>query len=122
GRCPFTRLQEMEWNSVSDTEREETETSASEQIDLSTAAEQSATQPADDGGVEAGLNAALDAASAPEGAAAEDDEATPDEPEVDPYEEFRNELKYLPGKWYVIHSYSGFEKRVKQNIENRRVS
>jgi transcriptional antiterminator NusG len=45
-----------------------------------------------------------------------------DEAEVDPYEAFRNELKFAPGKWYVIHSYAGFEKRVKQNIENRKVS
>jgi len=42
--------------------------------------------------------------------------------EVDPYEEFRAELKAAYGKWYVIHSYAGFEKRVKQNIENRKVS
>ena len=42
--------------------------------------------------------------------------------EVDPYDEFRSELKGKPGKWYVIHSYAGFEKRVKQNIENRKVS
>jgi transcriptional antiterminator NusG len=42
--------------------------------------------------------------------------------EVDPYEEFRKELKAQFGKWYVIHSYAGFEKRVKQNIENRKVS
>jgi len=42
--------------------------------------------------------------------------------EVDPYEEFRQELKFLPGKWFVIHSYAGFEKRVKQNIENRKIS
>jgi transcriptional antiterminator NusG len=48
------------------------------------------------------------------------DEAEP--AEVDPYEEFRTELKAKPGKWYVIHSYAGFEKRVKQNIENRKVS
>ncbi len=45
-----------------------------------------------------------------------------DAAEVDPYEEFRKELRAKPGKWYVIHSYAGFEKRVKQNIENRRVS
>jgi transcriptional antiterminator NusG len=50
-----------------------------------------------------------------------DDEAE-DETEVDPYEAFRAELKGKLGKWYVIHSYAGFEKRVKQNIENRRVS
>jgi len=42
--------------------------------------------------------------------------------EADPYEEFRSELRAKPGKWYVIHSYAGFEKRVKQNIENRKVS
>jgi len=47
--------------------------------------------------------------------------AADDQP-VDPYDEFRVELKSKPGKWYVIHSYAGFEKRVKQNIENRKVS
>ena len=45
-----------------------------------------------------------------------------EEAEVDPYDEFRKELKAAYGKWYVIHSYAGFEKRVKQNIENRKVS
>ena len=51
----------------------------------------------------------------------DDDEAA--EPvDVDPYEAFRSELRFLPGKWYVIHSYAGFEKRVKSNIENRKVS
>ncbi|MFP7834202.1 transcription termination/antitermination protein NusG [Marisediminicola sp. LYQ134] len=45
-----------------------------------------------------------------------------DEVEVDPYDAFRSELRAKPGKWYVIHSYAGFEKRVKQNIENRKVS
>lgn len=42
--------------------------------------------------------------------------------EDDPYQEFRRELRRKPGKWYVVHSYAGFEKRVKQNIENRRLS
>jgi transcriptional antiterminator NusG len=51
---------------------------------------------------------------------AEDAEA--EEAAVDPYEEFRGELRGKPGKWYVIHSYAGFEKRVKQNIESRRLS
>lgn len=50
-----------------------------------------------------------------------DDDETADD-EVDPYEAFRTELRGKPGKWYVIHSYAGFEKRVKQNIENRKVS
>ena len=50
-----------------------------------------------------------------------DDDETADD-EVDPYEAFKTELRGKPGKWYVIHSYAGFEKRVKQNIENRKVS
>jgi transcriptional antiterminator NusG len=72
---------------------------------------------------------ALDVDSADEAAAAEaatDDETEVEEEEpaeeVDPYEDFRRELRVKPGKWYVIHSYAGFEKRVKQNIESRRQS
>jgi transcriptional antiterminator NusG len=72
---------------------------------------------------------ALDIDSAEEAdAAAEatDDEADSHElaqaEEEDPYAEFRTELRRKPGKWYVVHSYAGFEKRVKQNIENRRTS
>ena len=96
--------------------------------------------------IEAGLTElldALDAAQDPEADAIVDDaldidspeeaeaaaEATEDEQETededdaaDPYEEFRAELRTKPGKWYVIHSYAGFEKRVKQNIESRRQS
>jgi len=49
-------------------------------------------------------------------------EAEDGETEVDPYEDFRAELRGKLGKWYVIHSYAGFEKRVKQNIESRRQS
>ncbi|MEO0048970.1 MAG: hypothetical protein RL556_302 [Actinomycetota bacterium] len=44
-------------------------------------------------------------------------EGAPDED--DPYREFREELRSKPGKWFVIHSYAGYEKRVKQNIETR---
>jgi transcriptional antiterminator NusG len=47
-----------------------------------------------------------------------DDEAL-DEDE-DPYEAFRTELRTQPGKWYVIHSYAGFERKVKANIEQRK--
>lgn len=50
------------------------------------------------------------------------EEDSKEEPEEDPYAEFRRELRGKPGKWYVVHSYAGFEKRVKQNIENRRTS
>ncbi|WP_213815616.1 transcription termination/antitermination protein NusG [Glaciihabitans sp. dw_435] len=73
---------------------------------------------------EADIEAEEEAAEVPEVAPYDGPELDDDgEPvEVDPYEEFRSELRGLPGKWYVIHSYAGFEKRVKQNIENRRVS
>jgi transcriptional antiterminator NusG len=44
------------------------------------------------------------------------------EADTDPYREFRAELRRQPGKWYVVHSYAGYEKRVKQNIENRKLA
>lgn len=40
----------------------------------------------------------------------------------DPYRTFREELRKQPGKWYVVHSYAGYERRVKQNIEIRKQS
>ena len=40
----------------------------------------------------------------------------------DPYRKFREELRSMPGKWYVVHSYAGYERRVKQNIEVRKQS
>lgn len=49
-------------------------------------------------------------------------DADADEVEIDPYDAFRTELRGKLGKWYVIHSYAGFEKRVKQNIEQRKTT
>ncbi|QOR72816.1 transcription termination/antitermination protein NusG [Ruania alkalisoli] len=37
----------------------------------------------------------------------------------DPVAAFRSELRSLPGDWYVIHSYAGYENRVKANLESR---
>jgi len=50
-----------------------------------------------------------------------DDESdvAPEEAEIDPVEEFKTELRTKPGLWYVIHSYAGYENRVKANLENR---
>ena len=77
-----------------------------------------AVDPEADRAVDAALE--VDSAEVAEAAA----EAVEDEDEVaaDPYEEFRAELRSKIGKWYVIHSYAGFERRVKSNIENRMVS
>ncbi|MFF9195488.1 transcription termination/antitermination protein NusG [Streptomyces sp. NPDC014779] len=48
-------------------------------------------------------------------------EAEPAAP-VDPIAALREELRGLPGEWYVIHTYAGYEKRVKANLEQRAVS
>ena len=39
--------------------------------------------------------------------------------EVDPVAEFSAELRRLPGEWYVVHSYAGYENRVRANLESR---
>jgi transcriptional antiterminator NusG len=39
--------------------------------------------------------------------------------DADPAVEFRNQLRRMPGDWFVIHSYAGYENRVKANLENR---
>ncbi|MFI0923149.1 transcription termination/antitermination protein NusG [Streptomyces sp. NPDC021012] len=50
-----------------------------------------------------------------------EEEAEPAAP-VDPIAALREELRTLPGEWYVIHTYAGYEKRVKANLEQRAVS
>ncbi|MFC8679905.1 transcription termination/antitermination protein NusG [Microbacterium ureisolvens] len=62
------------------------------------------------------------AAEAPEidDAADDEDDAADEDEDEDPYEAYRAELRTLPGKWYVIHSYAGFERKVKANIEQRK--
>ncbi|MET7647284.1 transcription termination/antitermination protein NusG [Streptomyces sp. NPDC005426] len=52
---------------------------------------------------------------------ADEEEAEPAEP-VDAVTALREELRGLPGEWYVIHTYAGYEKRVKANLEQRAVS
>ncbi|WP_371654180.1 MULTISPECIES: transcription termination/antitermination protein NusG [unclassified Streptomyces] len=63
-------------------------------------------------------------AEADEDAEDEGAEEAPAEPAapVDPVEALRQELRGLPGEWYVIHTYAGYEKRVKANLEQRAVS
>jgi transcriptional antiterminator NusG len=41
------------------------------------------------------------------------------EPDPDPVGEFKAELRRLPGDWYVVHSYAGYENRVRTNLESR---
>ncbi|WP_409483756.1 transcription termination/antitermination protein NusG [Arsenicicoccus dermatophilus] len=60
----------------------------------------------------------------PEEAAEADEPATAgpaaaDAPAVNPLEEFKRDLRMLEGDWYVVHSYAGYENRVKTNLETR---
>ena len=53
-----------------------------------------------------------------------DEAEAEDEPDVeeDPVAAFKAQLRSQLGDWYVIHSYAGYENRVKANLENRRQS
>jgi transcription termination/antitermination protein NusG len=45
-----------------------------------------------------------------------------EEAEADPVEVFKDTLRAAPGEWYVVHSYAGYENRVKANVESRTTS
>lgn len=47
-----------------------------------------------------------------------DETGESDEP-ADPYEELREELRSEGGEWFVIHTYSGHERKVKENLQRR---
>lgn len=130
---------------MSEQELEETETElestdntaeASEESEVESAAPESADADSDDDS-----DAAADAASEDE--ASEDDDSESDaadgelseedsddedadalaaaaaKAEVDPADEFKAKLRRQEGDWYVIHSYAGYENRVKANLETR---
>lgn len=72
------------------------------------------------------LDAQADAMAAGSSAPADDvgesfDEAEEDEEDVeeDPAQRLRDELRFQPGDWYVVHSYAGYENKVKSNLETR---
>ena len=52
----------------------------------------------------------------------EESAAAVDAAPVDPVKEFKDKLASQFGEWYVIHSYAGYENRVKANLENRMTS
>jgi len=87
---------------------------AAESLEQTTAAEAVAEAPlaeAEAPADEAPAEAPAD--EAPAEVPAEDDE------DVDPVEALKKDLRTRPGDWYVIHSYAGYENRVKANLENR---
>lgn len=91
-----------------DLDGEVSTTSADENFDLTAVVEaELATE-------EVAIEEAPVEAAAPEAAPADEDE--------DPLAAFRTRLESQIGDWFVIHSYAGFENRVKQNLETRAVS
>ncbi|NUT69761.1 transcription termination/antitermination protein NusG [Pseudarthrobacter sp. C4D7] len=112
---------------MSEQELEVTETGLEETPDIAAEAgeesEAESSMPESD-------DAASDAAIADADEAAESDVDGEDEPAdalaaaaataaADPAEEFKAKLRRQEGDWYVIHSYAGYENRVKANLETR---
>ncbi|MFF0060089.1 transcription termination/antitermination protein NusG [Streptomyces sp. NPDC005279] len=107
-----------------------------DEVDLAEAADAAAGEPAErdamhiEGDATALAEVEEDETAATDGdveetAAAEeaaDAEAAEPEAPVDAVTALRDELRGLPGEWYVIHTYAGYEKRVKANLEQRAVS
>ncbi len=60
-----------------------------------------------------------DVEESPDGAAEESPDGAAEESPDGVLEEFKRELRMLPGDWYVVHSYAGYENRVKTNLESR---
>ncbi|MER7570378.1 transcription termination/antitermination protein NusG [Streptomyces sp. NPDC126514] len=98
---------------------------ADEDLDEVEAADAEAGEPAEEAAVhvEDETEEAEDETEAEDEAEVETEEAEeePAEP-VDPVTALREELRTLPGEWYVIHTYAGYENRVKTNLEQRAVS
>jgi transcriptional antiterminator NusG len=70
--------------------------------------------------LEAAVDEATDAEATDAEAADADDTAAAEAPsEDDALAEFMREMRMQPGDWYVIHSYAGYENRVKTNLESR---
>lgn len=57
-----------------------------------------------------------------EAASAEEAPAEAAAPAIDPVIAFKRQLRKLPGDWFVIHSYAGYENKVKANLETRAVT
>lgn len=99
------------------------------EIDQAEAADEAAGEPAEQAAVQVvdEDDADDEGEAEDEGQAEAADEAAGDDvaqaqPPVDPVAAFREELRILPGEWYVIHTYAGYENRVKSNLEQRAVS
>ena len=82
---------------------------------------EAADAPLADGVSEDGADVAADGldGDATDGQEAADGQEEEEEKSDYAREEFERELRMLPGDWYVVHSYAGYENRVKTNLESR---
>jgi transcription termination/antitermination protein NusG len=89
-----------------------------EALEEAQSAEAAALEPEE---TSAGFAAGDEAGESPDEGADEVRASAETEPEVeiDPLMEFKTQLRLQPGDWYVVHSYAGYENRVKTNIETR---
>ena len=98
-------------------EESEVESAAPDSIDDSSEAEAEAEADADAGDEDS--DAETGEADADSDEEADALAAAAAKAEVDPAEEFKAKLRRQEGDWYVIHSYAGYENRVKANLETR---
>lgn len=99
---------------IEDTEQADTDEAGTEDTD----AEQAGTEDTD--AEEAGTeDTGAEASEATDSEDSGSEEAPAEEAEADPVEELRAALRRAPGEWYVIHSYAGYENKVKTNLETR---
>ncbi|WP_072690640.1 transcription termination/antitermination protein NusG [Rhodococcus marinonascens] len=107
---------------MSTPENDTNEALAEERVSAEAAAEVDV-EAADEGieatDTEATDTAGDDLAEAPLDEAAADDEPAAAEEAEDPVAELKAALRRAPGDWYVIHSYAGYENKVKTNLETR---
>ncbi|MFF2122054.1 transcription termination/antitermination protein NusG [Kitasatospora sp. NPDC058184] len=97
---------------------DEDEVEAYDEAEAGEPAEEAALHVEGDAEAEESVEDAEDAEEAEDAEDAEEESAD----EVDPVAKFREDLRFMPGEWYVIHTYAGYENRVKQNLEQRAVS
>lgn len=110
---PFAAALEASANEINSANQESENSTEAEVVDAFVASE---SEQADDQGdlLDSGVEELV-------GTEVDEDVTLDDDGQVldDPLAEFRRALHNAPGDWFVIHSYAGYENRVKGNLENR---
>ena len=112
----------QEWSADAQESEEPTEALVSETLveDAAPEATDDATDGAEQTSADAEVEVADDAAIGDDTQAS--DASADDELPADPVQAFKDDLATKFGDWYVIHSYAGYENRVKHNLETRMTS